>query len=64
MKRLNLRKVGIEEAEEFYLQGPENSLNKIIEEKFRNLKKDMTIHILEDYVTPIRLEQKKKSSIT
>lgn len=47
MKRPNLRIIGREVGEESQLQGPENSLNKIIEEKFPNLKKEMPINIQE-----------------
>ena len=39
---------------------PENKCNKIIEENFPNLKKDMPIKVKETYRTPNRLEQKKK----
>ena len=47
MKRPNLSIIGIEEGKESQLQGPENILNKIIEENFLNLKKEMTINIQE-----------------
>ena len=47
MKRPNLGIIGIEEGEESQLQGPENILNKIIEENFPNLKKEMPINIQE-----------------
>jgi hypothetical protein len=40
MKRSNLRIIGIEENKDSQLKGPENFLNKIIEESFPNLKKD------------------------
>ncbi|KAL6091389.1 hypothetical protein STEG23_027127, partial [Scotinomys teguina] len=40
MKRPNLR---IEEGEEYQLKGTENTFNKIIEEKFPNLNKDIPI---------------------
>jgi hypothetical protein len=40
VKRSNLRIV-VEEKEESQLNGPENSFNEIIEEKFPNLKKKM-----------------------
>jgi hypothetical protein len=43
MKRPNLSIIGIEEGKESQLQGPENILNKIIEENLPNLKKEMTI---------------------
>ena len=45
MKRPNLKIIGIEEGEESQLKGPENIFNKIIEENFPNLKKEMTINI-------------------
>jgi hypothetical protein len=51
-----------EKCEESQLQGPENIFNKIIEEKFPNLKKKMPINIQEFYKTPIKLDQKRKSS--
>jgi hypothetical protein len=47
MKRLNIRKIRIEEVVESQLQGPEDILNKIIEENFLNLKKEMPINIQE-----------------
>ena len=46
MKRPNLRIIGIEE-EEVQLKVPENFFNKIIEEKFPNLKKEMPIKVQE-----------------
>jgi hypothetical protein len=39
MKRPNLRIIGIEEGERSQLQGPENILNKTVEENFPNLNK-------------------------
>ena len=45
MKRQNLRLIGIEEGEEVQLKGAENILNKIIEENFPNLKKNIPIPI-------------------
>ena len=62
MKRPNLRTTGIEEGKELQLQGPENIFNKIIDENFPNLKKEMPINIQKAYRTPIRLDQKRKSS--
>jgi hypothetical protein len=53
MSRPNLRIVGREESEDSQFKGPVNIFNKIIEENFTNLKKEMTINILEDYRTPI-----------
>ena len=46
MKRLNLRMIEIEE--EFQqLKGTENIFNKIIEENFPNLKKDIDMKVQE-----------------
>ena len=52
MKRPNLKIIGIEEGEESELKGPENIFNKIIEENFPNLKKEMAIKVQEAYRTP------------
>ena len=52
MKRPNLKIIGIEEGEESQLKGPENIFNKIIEENFPNLKKEMAIKVQEAYRTP------------
>ncbi|KAL6039464.1 hypothetical protein STEG23_034280, partial [Scotinomys teguina] len=41
MKRPNLRIIGIQEGEEYQLKGIENIFNKIIEENFLNLKKEI-----------------------
>ncbi|CAH7172607.1 LOC299282 [Phodopus roborovskii] len=61
MKRPNLRIIGIEEGEEAQLKGAENIFNKIIEENFPNLKKDMPMKVQEAYRTPNRLDQRKKT---
>jgi hypothetical protein len=45
MKRSSLRMVGTEESEDSQFKGPENIFNKIIEENFPNLKKDMIINV-------------------
>ena len=60
MRRPNLRIIGIEESEDSQLKGPVNIFNKIIEENFPNLKKEMPMNIQEAYRTPNRLDQKKK----
>jgi predicted ribosome quality control (RQC) complex YloA/Tae2 family protein len=60
--RRNLRTIGIDENEDFQLKGPANIFNKIIEENFPNLKKDMPKNIQEAYRTPNRLDQKRHSS--
>ncbi|ERE69936.1 LINE-1 type transposase domain-containing protein 1 [Cricetulus griseus] len=61
VKRPNLRIIGIEEGEETLLKGTENIFNKIIEENFPNLQKDMPMKVQEAYRTPNRLDNKKKS---
>jgi hypothetical protein len=47
MRRRNLRIIGIEESEDSQLKGTVNIFNKIIEENFPNLKKEMPINIQE-----------------
>jgi hypothetical protein len=44
------------------LKGAVNIFNKIIEENFPNLKKEMPMNIQEAYRTPNRLDQKRNSS--
>jgi hypothetical protein len=44
LKRPNLRITGIEEGGDSHFKGPENIFNKIIEENFPNLKKEMGIN--------------------
>ena len=46
----------------FQLKGPVNTFNKIIEENFPNLNKEMPINIQEVHRTPNRLDQKRNSS--
>jgi hypothetical protein len=62
MRRPNLWIVRVDENKDFQLKGPANILNKIIEENFPNLKKDMPMNIQEAYRTPNRLDQKRNSS--
>jgi chromosome segregation ATPase len=45
MRRPNLRIRGVDENEDFQLKGPANIFNKIIEENFPNLKKEMPLNI-------------------
>jgi hypothetical protein len=45
MRRPNLRKIGVNEKENVQLKGPENIFNKITEENFSKLKKEMPINI-------------------
>jgi hypothetical protein len=62
MRKPNLRIIGVDENEDFQIKGPADILNKIIEENFPNLKKDMPINIQEAYRTPNTLDQKRNSS--
>nr|AAY88223.1 nucleic acid binding protein [Rattus norvegicus] len=62
MRRSNLRIIGIEESEDSQLKGPVNIFDKIIEENFPNLKKEIPIGIQEAYRTPNRLDQKRNTS--
>ena len=59
MKIPILRIIEIEEGEESQIQGPENIFNKIIEENFPNLKKEMPINIQEAYRTPLDWTRKE-----
>ena len=58
----DIMKIGIEENKDSQLKGPENVFNKIIEENFPNLKKEMAIKVQEAYRTPNKWDQKRKSS--
>ena len=62
MRRPNLSIIGIEENEESQLKMPVNIFNKVIEENFPNLKKEIPMNIQEAYKTPNRLDQKRNSS--
>ena len=64
MKRPNLRIIGVDENEAFQLKGPANIFNKITEENFPNLKKELPMNIQEVYRTPNRLDQKRNASDT
>jgi hypothetical protein len=52
MKRPNLRIIRIEENKDSQLKGLENVFNKITEENFPNIKKEMAIKVQEAYRTP------------
>jgi hypothetical protein len=52
MKRPNLIILGTEDNGDSQLKGPENIFNKIIEENFSILKKEMVIKVQETYRTP------------
>jgi hypothetical protein len=62
MKRPNLRIIDMDEKEDFQLKGPVNIFNKIIEENFPNLKKEMPMNIQEAHRNPKSLDQKRNSS--
>jgi hypothetical protein len=62
VRRPKLRIIGINENEDFQLKGPVNIFNKIIEENFPNLRKEMPINIQGVYRTTNRLDQKRNSS--
>ena len=64
MRRPNLRIIGMEESEDSQLKGPVNVFNKIIEENFPNLKKEMLMNIQDAYRTPNRLARKEISLFT
>jgi vacuolar-type H+-ATPase subunit I/STV1 len=61
MRRQNLRLLGVDENEDFQIKGPAHIFNKIIEENFPNLKKEMPMNIKEAYRTLNRLDQKRNS---
>jgi hypothetical protein len=62
MRRPNPRIIVIYEKEDFQLLGSVNIFNKVIEENFPNLKKEMSMNIEEARRTPSRLDQKRNSS--
>jgi archaeosine-15-forming tRNA-guanine transglycosylase len=62
IRRPNIRIIGIDENEDFSNKGLVNIFNKIIEENFPSLKKEMLMTIQEAYITANRLEQKRNSS--
>ena len=62
MKRPNLRINRIEENGDSQLKGPKNVFNKIIEENFPNLKKEVAMKIQEAHRTPKKWVQERKSS--
>ena len=62
MRKPNLRIIGIDESEDLQLKGPANIFNKIMEENFPNLKREMPMNIQEAYRTPNRLDQNRNTS--
>ena len=62
MRRPNIRILGIDKSEDLHLKVPVNIFNKIVEENFPNLKKEMPMNIQEAFRTPNGLDQNRKSS--
>ena len=56
MRRPNLSIIHIDEKEEFQLKGLVNIFNKIIEENFPKLKREMPMNTQEVYRAPNRLD--------
>ena len=64
MRRPNLRIICIDKKENFYLKGSVNIFNKIIEENFPNLKKEMPMNLQEAYRTQIVWTRKEIPPVT
>jgi hypothetical protein len=64
MKRPNLRITGIEENKDSQLKEHENVFNKIIGEKFPNLKNEIDVKVQEAYRTPSKFDQKEYIHVT
>ena len=62
MRRLNLLIIVVDGKEDFQIKGPANIFNKIIEENFPNLKKEMPMNTQEANRSPNRLDKKRNSS--
>jgi hypothetical protein len=62
VRRSILKIIGIDENEVFQLKGSVTIFNKIIEENFPKLKKEIPMNIQEAYRTPNKLDQKRNSS--
>jgi hypothetical protein len=56
MRRRNLRIIDIEESEDSQINGLVNVFNKIIEENFPNLNKEMPMNIQKAYRSPNKLD--------
>jgi hypothetical protein len=62
MKGLSLKIIRIKEKDVSQLKRSENVFNKVIEENFPNLKKEMDIKVQEAYRTSNKWDEKRKSS--
>jgi hypothetical protein len=60
MKSPNLRIIRIEKNKNSQLKGHENVFNKIIDESYPNIKKEMTTKVQEAYIKPNKWGQKIK----
>lgn len=60
LKTTNLRIIEIEESKDSHLRGPKSIFNKIREENFPDLKKEVAMNVQEDNRTPSRFDQKTK----
>jgi hypothetical protein len=61
VRKPNIRIIGVEESKNSQLKGPLNIFNKLIEDYFPNLKKEMPMNTEEAYRTSNRLDQKRNS---
>jgi hypothetical protein len=61
-KKRGNRNQGYLASSDFQLKGPAYIFNKIIEENFPYLRKEMLMNIQEAYRTPNRLDQMRNSS--
>ena len=61
MRRPNLRIICIEESKDSLLNRPINIFNKIIEENFPKLRKEMLMNMQEIYGTANTLDQNRNS---
>jgi hypothetical protein len=62
MRRPNIRIIEIEKSKYSQHNGPVNIFNKIVEENFPNLKKEIPMNIQEAKRTPNRIDHKRNSS--
>lgn len=60
MKRPNLKRVGREEGKETKTKSTENAFNKIIEENFTSLKKEMSIKVYKKH-TEHKIDKTRKA---
>jgi hypothetical protein len=54
--RQNLRLIGIEESKDYQVKGPVNIFNKIVEENFPTIMKEMPMNIQEHQINWTRKE--------